>query len=39
MKYIGIERFDIGCIRSYDGEAVVGYAEEKLVIECSIDQA
>lgn len=37
-KYIGIKRFNITSIAFNHGEGVVGYAEEKFVVDCSIDQ-
>ena len=37
-NYVGVKRFDISSIAFNHGEGVVGYAEEKFVVECSVDQ-
>ena len=37
-KYVGVKRFDITSITFNYREGVVGYAEEKFVVECSVDQ-
>lgn len=36
---IGCERLHVDCIYVYDGQAVVGNAEEELVVEISVDEA
>lgn len=37
-NYVGFEWLDINCVGFYDGECVVGYAEEELVVECCVDE-
>ena len=36
-KSVGFKWFHIDCINFNYGDSMVGYAEEELVIECSID--
>lgn len=36
---VGLEGLDVGGVDIDDGEGVVGDAEEKFIVECSVDQS